>query len=130
MPKQEHREYLRKVLGYNLTTNTEGRVFFIYYGFGSNGKTLISKILKENYFRYKQYTQVDSSIFIKKKSNAGQATPELMSLLNCRCGVYSEGETSDNIEMNTAGLKQISGWRRCINGKKIIWRPYNIYAIY
>ena len=37
-PKKVNREYLRKILGYSITGRTEARVFFIWYGFGSNGK--------------------------------------------------------------------------------------------
>ena len=62
-PKKENREYLRKVLGYSLTGRTEARVFFIWYGFGSNGKSRIFKILDK--ILCKQYIQCEKSIFMK-----------------------------------------------------------------
>ena len=77
----------------------------------------------------KQYHQCDQSIFIKtSKGSKGQATPELMALLNKRMSVYSEGESSDKIEMNSAGLKQISGedslCGRELYGNQITFTPY------
>jgi hypothetical protein len=77
----------------------------------------------------KQYHQCDQSIFIKTgKANKGTATPELMTLLGKRMSVYSEGESSDKIEMNSAGLKQISGedslCGRELYGNQITFTPY------
>ena len=104
---QENREYVRRALGYAITAETFAQVFFIWYGFGSNGKSLLSKILE--LILCKQYCQCDENIFIKNKKQSGQATPELMNLLGKRGGFYSEGETSDNVEMNEGSLKRISG---------------------
>jgi P4 family phage/plasmid primase-like protien len=104
---QENREYVRRVLGYTITAETFAQVFFIWYGFGSNGKSLLSKILE--LILCKQYCQCDENIFIKNKKQSGQATPELMNLLGKRGGFYSEGETADNVEMNEGSLKRISG---------------------
>jgi phage/plasmid-associated DNA primase len=38
-PAKANREYLKKVLGYSITGRTEARNFFIWYGFGRNGKS-------------------------------------------------------------------------------------------
>jgi len=104
---QENREYVRRALGYTITAETFAQVFFIWYGFGSNGKSLLSKILE--LILCKQYCQCDENIFIKNKKQSGQATPELMNLLGKRGGFYSEGETADNVEMNEGSLKRIRG---------------------
>ena len=126
IPNELNREYLRKVLGYSITSETCARVFFIWYGHGSNGKSFIARLLE--LILQKQYNICDASIFIKQKSSKGQATPELMQLLNKRMSVYSEGDTSDNIEMNTAGLKQISGEDslsgRALYKDQITFTPY------
>lgn len=53
MPKAKHREFLRKVLGYCLSGNTDARCFFVLYGKGSNGKSVIGRIMEAillNYF--------------------------------------------------------------------------------
>jgi phage/plasmid-associated DNA primase len=77
----------------------------------------------------KQYHQCDKSIFIKTgKSSKGSATPETMDLIARRMSVYSEGETSDKIEMNMAGIKGISGedpiTGRHLYGNQITFRAY------
>jgi len=127
MPEYENREYLRKVLGYSLTGETSARVFFIWYGSGSNAKTFISHLME--IILQKQYHQCDQSIFIKTgKASKGQATPELMAICCKRMTVYSEGESSDKIEMNSAGLKQVSGedslCGRELYGNQITFTPY------
>ena len=127
MPNIEDREYLRKVLGYTLTGETCARSFFIWFGKGSNAKSFIARLIE--LILNKQFHQCDQSIFIKtSKSSKGQATPELMALLGKRCSIYSEGETSDQIEMNLAGLKQISGedslCGRELYSNQITFTPY------
>jgi phage/plasmid-associated DNA primase len=51
-----------------------------------------------------------------------------MALLGKRMSVYSEGETADKIEMNTAGLKQVSGedalCGRQLYGNQLTFTPY------
>ena len=46
MPDELNREYFRKVLGYTLTTETCARVFFIWYGSGSNAKSYIARLME------------------------------------------------------------------------------------
>ena len=122
--KKVNREYLRKILGYSITGRTEARVFFIWYGYGSNGKSKIFKIMDK--ILCKQYTQCDKSIFMKVKNNCTGATPEIMDLLGKRLGVYSEGETADQIEMNLGGLKQISGEDK-LTGRPLYCKTVNFY---
>ena len=126
MPNENNREYLRKILGYTLTGRTDARNFFIWYGAGSNGKSLISNLL--NKILGEQYTQCDQSIFIKSNKNAGSASPELMALIGKRCGVYSEGESADNIEMNLSQIKQISG-EDVLTGRQLYSKmiKFNLY---
>jgi hypothetical protein len=74
----------------------------------------------------KQYTQCDKSIFMKVKNNSGGASPEIMDLLGKRLGSYSEGDTSDEIEMNLGGLKQISGEDK-LTGRPLYGEIINFY---
>ena len=46
MPKKDEQEYLRKVLGYNLTGEISAQIFFIWYGFGSHSKSELSNLMK------------------------------------------------------------------------------------
>lgn len=125
MPGLEEREYLRKVLGYTLTGETCARSFFIWYGHGSNGKSKIFELLDK--IMGKLYHQCDKSIFIKNNRDSKGPTPELISLLGKRSAVYSEGETSDKIEMNMSGMKQISGEDK-INARQLYGQPIEFKA--
>ena len=49
-----------------------------------------------------------------------------MDLLGKRLGMFSESETSDNIEMNISGLKQISGEDK-ISGRPLYCKTVNFY---
>jgi putative DNA primase/helicase len=122
-PKKENRELVRKVLGYSLTGDMKARKFFIWYGYGSNGKSKVCKIMEK--ISGCQYTQLDKSIFMKTKKSSG-ATPEVMDLMGKRIGVYSEGETADNMEMNIGGIKQISGEDK-ITGRPLYCSKVDFY---
>jgi P4 family phage/plasmid primase-like protien len=126
MIDEESREYMRKVLGYTITGETSARCFFIWYGHGSNGKSQVFHFV--NLILGKQYHQCDKSIFIKVKNDSKGASPELVSLLGKRGVVYSEGETSDAIEMNMSTIKQITGEdsinARQLYSQPIVFKPY------
>lgn len=107
MPNKENREYLRKCLGYLLTGSTEAQAFFIMYGSGGNGKSTLSSLLQKILGKF--YVQCHDDIFNNKASSSGSASPYFAELLGKRCGVYSEGETADKMDINIKTLKQISG---------------------
>ena len=107
MPDKENRKYLQKILGYCITGETLGRVFFCVYGSGSNGKTLVfGKILKT--ILNELYHTCDKAVFVKS-SYTGGASPHLYALVNKRVAVYSEGETADDMDINMTVIKGISG---------------------
>ena len=127
MPDETSREYLRKVLGYSITAETCERVFYIWYGHGSNGKSVVTSLMQD--ILLDKYVQCDKSIFIKSSnSNKGGPSPELMSLMGKYMAVYSEGETSDRIEMNLSGLKQISG-EDTISARQLYAQPIEFKAL-
>ena len=106
MPIKAHREYLRKVLGYCLTGRTDARCFFIFYGVGSNGKSKVNDIMEKILSKF--HVQCSDEVFQKTKTD-GKPTPHLTCLLNKRFGFYSEGETADEMSLNLAVIKRISG---------------------
>lgn len=122
-PDKNNRKLVQKILGYSLTGDTKARKFFIWYGFGSNGKSKVFKVLEK--ILGCQYSQLDKSIFMKSKKSSG-ATPEIMDLMGKRLGVYSEGETADNIDMNLGGIKQISGEDK-ITGRPLYCSKVDFY---
>jgi len=108
MPNKDEREYLRKVLGYIITGNMDARCFFIWYGDGSNGKTVTMNLLKA--ILQKLYHQTSKGIFMKGSQEKTEgASPDKVALIGVRCGTYSEGETSDDIDINESFLKMVSG---------------------
>jgi putative DNA primase/helicase len=108
MPKEEQREYLRKCLGYIITGEVDARCFFVWYGNGSNGKSVIINLLKKIMKDF--YVSTSKGVFCKMNDkSSGAPSPDVYALLNKRVLSYSEGDTSDNFELNFTLLKQISG---------------------
>lgn len=127
MPNKLEREYLRKVLGYLLTGNMDGRCFFVWYGDGSNGKTVIMNLLKA--ILKKLYHQTAKGIFMKgSQEKVEGASPDKIALIGIRCAVYSEGETSDDIDINESFLKMVSG-KDEINARALFRAPLTFYPI-
>jgi P4 family phage/plasmid primase-like protien len=102
--KEEDLKYLQKILGYCLTGHIDSRVYFILFGKGCNGKTvllnLMSKILCE------QYQAVSKCVFINSNANKTGGS-EVLQLKDCRMATFSE--TNANDELNEAIIKMISG---------------------
>lgn len=108
MPNEENREFLRTCLGYMLTGDVKARCYFVWYGNGSNGKSVVINLMKKILSNY--YTMADKAVFVKPKTQtAGNASPHLYALLGKRMIAYSEGETADEFELNMSILKNISG---------------------
>jgi putative DNA primase/helicase len=106
MSNETHREYLRKICGYCLTGETDARVFFIWYGSGSNGKSVVMTLMHDIMNDF--FVQLADAVFQKTKDDGGPS-PHLAELKGKRLGFYSEEETSDNMEINFKTLKRITG---------------------
>lgn len=127
MPNVENREYLRKVLGYMLTGNMDARVFFIWYGDGSNGKSVIMKLLK--CILGPLYHQCSKGIFMKGSQEKVEGpSPDKVALIGVRCATYSEGETADEININESFLKMVSG-KDEINARALFKAPLTFFPI-
>jgi len=102
--KDDELKYIQKMLGYGLTGHIDSRVYFILYGKGCNGKSvllnLMSKILCH------QYQAVSKCVFINNNTGKTGGT-ELLQLKDCRMATYSE--TNANDELNEAIMKMLSG---------------------
>jgi len=55
-------KYLQKILGYCLTAKMDARVYFIFYGKGANGKSVILSLM--NKILMEQYQSVSKCVFI------------------------------------------------------------------
>jgi P4 family phage/plasmid primase-like protien len=123
MPNEDEREYLRKVLGYNLTGEIEAQKFFIWYGHGSNGKSELSNLMR--LVLNKKFVVCDESIFIKPDKKGG-ASPHIVALMNKHMGVYSEGESADTFEFNSAQVKNLSG-EEVVTARALFQNPIDFY---
>jgi putative DNA primase/helicase len=127
MPNNEDREYLRKILGYQLTGNMDARVFFIWYGDGSNGKSVIMKLLKN--ILGPMYHQCGKGIFMKTSEGCAEsASPDKVALIGSRIATYSEGETSDDVDINESFLKMVSG-KDEINARPLFNEPLTFFPL-
>ena len=97
-------DYLKKVLGYCMTTSTEAQSYFVWYGKGGNGKSLILNLLQA--MLGKACKPISKGVVVNcgKKSEAGTETLALRSL---RVGTFSE--TCKLESLNEGVLKTISG---------------------
>ena len=95
--------HLQKILGYCMSGDNAGQVFFVFNGKGSNGKSLLLNLVKA--CLNKAYGAVDKAIMIKEKSNnIGNA---FYALSKRRLGVFNE--TNEGEKLNEENLKKISG---------------------
>ena len=117
-------KYFQKVIGSFLCSQTEAQSIYIFWGTGSNSKSvcinLISKVL--NNF----CSTVDKGLFMDHKNkNSLGPKPELLILKDLRLAIISETEENENL--NESFLKNISGddaiMARGLNKDPIRFKP-------
>ena len=96
-------DYHRRLWGYLLTGEISDRSLHIFWGSGCNGKSSLVNIFSNI---TKNFTASLNEDVMLKKSSRG-ATPELMSLLNARCGALPESDKKE--ELNSKRVKSITG---------------------
>ncbi len=100
---KENVEYLQKILGYCITGNIKAQAFFIFWGEGSNGKSLLlkllSKLLKE------AYKPIAKKIIVNLNKECGS---ELIDIKNSRLITFSE--TKKDEKLNDDLIKSITGY--------------------
>lgn len=102
---QEITNYLQYILGYSITGETDLRSVFIFWGKGSNGKSVIFTFLKE--ILDKLCVSVDKKVFIQQDKQNSSHTAHLIPLIGARTAVYSE--SGENDELNATQIKALSG---------------------
>jgi P4 family phage/plasmid primase-like protien len=99
---KENIEYLQKILGYCISGETSSQCFYLFYGTGSNGKSLLLKLLQK--ILNTAYKTSSKKIFINSGKDAGA---ELVDIKNARLLTFSETKKNDNL--NDDIIKSISG---------------------
>jgi putative DNA primase/helicase len=118
---KENIKYLQKILGYCITGETSSQCFFIFYGAGSNGKSLLLKLLQKTL--NKAYQPTSRKIFINSGRDAG---PELCEIKNSRLLGFSETKKHD--VLNDDIIKMITGNDK-INARALYKDPISFSLI-
>lgn len=120
--RQDYYEYMLRVLGYCLTTNTSDQSFYICNGVGSNGKSLLMNIM-DKILTGKMCKPIDNNVFFT--SNATNHTESLQSLQDSRLCFLSEPKR--NIPLDDTIVKRLSGGEkitsRGVGGNQTEWIP-------
>jgi putative DNA primase/helicase len=98
----ENIEYLQKILGYCITGETSSQCFYLFYGIGSNGKSLLLKLLQR--LLNSSYQTASKKIFINNGKDAG---PEICCIKNARLLTFSETKKNDVLSDDL--IKMITG---------------------
>ena len=59
-----------------LTGDMNAKCFFVFFGKGNNGKSVIMRLLEK--ITKKFYCQASEDVFVKQKHQAGQASPHFL----------------------------------------------------
>jgi putative DNA primase/helicase len=102
--KEDELQYIQKILGYGLTGHIDSRVYFILFGKGCNGKTVLLNLMSK--ILCNQYQAVSKCVFINSNTNKTGGS-EVLQLKDCRLATFSETEANDSL--NEAIIKMISG---------------------
>ena len=106
--EEEFEKYLQVVLGYFLTSDIRQQKFFISFGLGANGKSVLFKTILKLFAGYGAYTHPST---ILKKSNS-QTTSDLPRLKKARLVVAAETNLDSKIDEST--IKAITGGEQIV----------------
>jgi P4 family phage/plasmid primase-like protien len=99
------RKYFLLVLSTCVSGLNKEEKFYIPTGVGSNGKSLTFDLMSQALGEY--YAACPITIVTRKRNASNQASPELARLKGRRCGLFSE--TDENETLNVGILKEITG---------------------
>jgi P4 family phage/plasmid primase-like protien len=122
-PDRDTREYLLKVLSLCLTTDSSQQLFFIFTGAGANGKSKLMNFLMDTLGEH--FGAAPAALLTRRREDANQANEALSGLEKCRVAVFSEGASSEILQVNT--IKLFSGEdaisTRGLHEKQRRWKP-------
>lgn len=102
--KEDHIEYLQKILGYALTGETKSRCFFVWWGKGRNGKSVLLKLMEAI---LKEQAQTISKEIIINNGKKTAGGPELLSIKDARLLTFSETDAKE--ALNEGLIKMMTG---------------------
>jgi len=123
-PDQQTRDYLLTVMSLCLSTDVSMQYFWVLTGAGANGKSKLVNFLSEALGEH--FGTAPAALLTRKREDANQANEALSALRKARVAVFSEGASSEVIQVST--LKLFSGEdsisTRGIHEKQKKWRPF------
>jgi len=123
-PDIETRDYLLTVLSLCLSTDTSMQYFWVFTGAGANGKSKLVNFLSEALGEH--FGTAPAALLTRKREDANQANEALSSLQKARVAVFSEGASTEVIQVNVmklfTGEDTISA--RGIHEKQKKWKPF------
>jgi putative DNA primase/helicase len=103
---QDAIKYLQRLLGYGITGRTDSQVWAMFTGEGSNGKSLLARLLKSLLEGW--LVTAPHEIFFKgRRANDGAHTTHLAPLKGKRICIKEEAEPTE--QLNTEILKMLTG---------------------
>ena len=99
------REYMLRCIASCLCGENLENKMFICVGNGSNGKSLMFRLLKCIFGNY--YGTMDHTVITRKRGNSSSASPEMIAMKGKRIAVMAELEDEEKIQ--TGFFKQLSG---------------------
>lgn len=97
--------FIKRLIGYGVTGETREHVFALFYGHGSNGKSVLLNTLAEVFGGITGHVS-QAAIAYTRTFDPGAANPALAALRGIRLAVLSE--LSDGLRLNEALLKQLT----------------------
>ena len=113
-PNAELREYMWQHLASSLT-GTENQTFHTYIGKGSNGKSVLTKLMADIMGDYKR--DVPLTLITEKRQKIGGLAPEIAELKGVRYAVMQESSKGDVV--NEGVLKQLTSGTDTIQGRQL-----------
>ena len=98
-------EYMWEMLASCLIGNNNNQTFHIYTGVGSNGKSLLMKLMKFVLGEY--HGVVPLSVVTEKRPKIGGVSPEIIQLMGTRLAVINEPSAGD--KLNEGPMKALTG---------------------
>lgn len=114
-PVDELHDWIWNLFASLLIGGNKMQKFYIFIGCGSNGKSLLLRLIELMMGDY--FGELDCSILTQKDKQQGQASPEVMALRGLRVTVTNE--IAKGAVMNEATMKQLTGGTDKISGREL-----------
>jgi P4 family phage/plasmid primase-like protien len=111
-PIKELNEYMWDHLASSLIGISRNQTFNMYIGVGQNGKSVLTKLMKDILGEY--FGEVPLPLITDKRAKIGGLTPEIVQLKGIRYAVLNEPDKHERINVGmmkqlTSGVEEISG---------------------